>query len=245
MKSNMTTTITTTATTVDLEFTDDVRGVLEDLAFLRMVRPGQKIDMDAKKYIDPLVWGDPHNWVAWFHRMLKSDSRERTIRYIVDLIQRTKDVMRAHPEFRALVMQYLGEARSGVEALRSTYSAHPGTLATLEVLLEEMGALLGVPPRAASPLPLPVTPKSVTSGDVATGEGGVSAGESARDGAGGWSVAARSLPSAGASDMERRAGISKLARRQRSASTRSSGSTVFPITPCHAEDLSDDDVSFI
>jgi len=135
------------------DFPDEVRAVLEDLAFLRMARPGEKIDIEARKYVSPLVWGDIGNWIAWGMRMFKQQSRETTIRNVVGLVSRANDLLSSRPEFGDLTLQYLAESVEGLRALKVTYADHPGTLARLDVLLEQISRILSQN-RRARPLPI-------------------------------------------------------------------------------------------
>lgn len=123
------------------EFPDEVRHVLRDLAFIKAVKPGQKIDLTTRNYIEPIAWRDLFNWIAWLQRSLNNESRTNTVQYITDILKRVAHVTRAHPQFRPLVLDYLAAARTGVESLRETYSYHPGTRAEFDVLLDELSAL--------------------------------------------------------------------------------------------------------
>lgn len=117
---------------------DDVSNIIEQLKFISLVKPGQKINLIKKTFCDS------QSYVAAFYRCYDGETKQKLTTHIKNLITDTSNILikyKGTPWEQKIKLTLL-TTKVGIENLTKTYNYHPDTLSILNTCVENIESFI-------------------------------------------------------------------------------------------------------
>ena len=111
-----------------------LHDLLAKLKILSMLESGMKINMSD------LTFADASSWMDAIRRGRKGEGKKNLIVHLNQIIGQaiTAIAEYQYTEFCPIIVNYLAQARMGIQSLLTTYSKHPKTMADISVCLDNI-----------------------------------------------------------------------------------------------------------
>lgn len=116
---------------MDAEIPMELRTYLQNLIFLSLVKPNDKIDTINLKLDDNNHWGTP------IKRYLKGENRDRTVNYVNNVACSVDRMLKTYGKgvYGQMLVENIKKAIQGISNIIETYKNDPGTVSKLSVSL--------------------------------------------------------------------------------------------------------------
>jgi len=117
---------------------DDVSNIIEQLKFISLVKPGQKINLLKKTFCDS------QSYIVAACRFFDGETKQKLTTHIKNLISDTSNILikyKGTPWEQKIKLALLA-TKVGIENLAKTYSYHPDTLSVLNTCIENIESFI-------------------------------------------------------------------------------------------------------
>ncbi|MEM2987321.1 MAG: hypothetical protein QXV60_04405 [Nitrososphaerota archaeon] len=111
-----------------------LNDILVKLKILSMIERGKKINMNTMKFVDS------NSWIGAINRSISGEGRKGLIVHLNQIIQQAIDAIDEYygTEFCKIIVNYLAQAKVGIQNLVSTYQSDPLIVAQIHVCIENI-----------------------------------------------------------------------------------------------------------
>ncbi len=116
----------------------DLQDLLAKLEFLAQIGEDSKVNINTKTMVKS------SSWIGSIKRMLTSEKREGTYRFITSTITETIDAINRYSNtiYLEIIIDYLRRAKIGIECLTITYENDPDMVSKLRVCITNVNLQL-------------------------------------------------------------------------------------------------------